>query len=324
MDRVEITYTDAAGKKRGVVRAFTEDLAYGEDENDFEIRTGEETYLILHGFAYIDGTEWGGVVDGFGIDTTGDTPENVWTGRTWHGILSRSVVMPEGDHYTMTGDAHSAINALLERQGLQQYFYAPGKAGVELSYQVARFADAWTALRGALASIGMRPEMVRADGIVRIKAVPTVEITESATGTVSINTRPVNHLVCAGGGEMEERVIVHLYMDESGDVSQTQSLFGLDEITELYSYTNADADKMIEDGTEKLKDYYTDRASADLSTPEIGGLHVGDTFTMRNKAGFRISAPVSKEVVTVSSDEAPDVSYTLGDVIAISIGGQNA
>lgn len=314
MDRIELTFTDADGRKVGVKRSFSIDVDYGPDgSNDFEVALAEGDSLPLHGFAYIDGTEYGGIVDRRGFDTTGDVPVSRWGGRSWHGILSHSVVMPTGEHYTMSGDANAAIGELIAAQGLDGVFCAASyKSGFTLNHQVDRFADAYSAILGALSGVGARLSVRRTGPLTELSAVPAV--TEYRyDGSALLNTRPVNHLVCGGSGEGVGRLVVHLYADESGSVSRTQTLFGVDEVAEFYDYASADEAKLIEDGTERLTGYYADRMESDVQEPEGPDLNVGDSVVLTNHAaGFMQTEVVSEVTATISSDGGIAVSYTLG------------
>ena len=53
MDRLELVYADQTGRRLGVKRAFAFDLAYGADENDFEIELAKTDSLPLHGYVWI-------------------------------------------------------------------------------------------------------------------------------------------------------------------------------------------------------------------------------------------------------------------------------
>lgn len=320
MGALELTYTDADGARVGVKRAFSLDLACGDEENDFELRLAETDSVPLHGLVYVEGTDMGGVVDGWGANASGKVPVSTWTGRTWTGILAASVVMPGDGHYVMDGEANAAIAALVERQGLGGVFSAPtAPSGIDIdSYQVARFADVYSAIRGALASAGARLEVERRGGTTWLSAVParTVRLTGrgSASYVLSQDTRPVNHLVCGGEGQGAERVVVHLYADEGGNVSRTQTLTGLDEVTEFYDYASADEAQLVESGTETLRQYQ--QAARQLALNELsaaGDVAVGDVAEFLVAAtGQRMAAEVTGKVVSVAASAAPTVTYRTG------------
>lgn len=326
--RVELSYTDADGVRQGVKRAFSISCTVGDTDNDFVIKLPLTDSLPLHGFAYVDGTEWGGVVDGCGVDATGDVPVSTWTGRTWSGILSHSIVMPDGDHYNMSGEANAAIAALLKRQGLDGVFFADVRSsGIDLgTYQVERFSDAYSAMRAALASVGACLKVERRGGSTMLSAVAARDLAESDRGTgsyrLSTNTRTTNHLVCTGEGELSNRTVVHLYADEDGNVSQTQTLFGLDEVAEQYDYNNADADQLVEDGTKKLKELQDGSNTGDVTAPTVADPRVGDYVSFDvPQAGYSLRAPVSTVNSEVGTASALTISLELGDVMPVKMSG---
>ena len=323
MERTELTYTDADFARVGVLRAFALDLAYGVDENDFRLEVAQGVELPIHGLAYVDGTEWGGVIDGSGDDATGDVPLAVYTGRTWSGILANSVVVPDGDYYTVQGEAHAAIQALIERQGLEDVFAAPDSpSGFALDYQAKRFADAWSTLLDALEASGARPKIERKYGKTWISAVASRQVPMTSRGLVKYSTerneRPVNHLVCAGEGELSQRVVVHLYADADGEVSRTQTFFGADEVSALYDYSSADEDELVEQGTKRLEELFA--ASKKVSVSDVSsasGLAIGDSVSFATSRGT-VVAPVNKIVASVASTSTPSVTYGIGAVNAVS------
>ena len=323
MERVELTYTDAGFARVGVLRKFTLDLAYGADENDFRLEVSKGTRLPVNGLAYVDGTEWGGVIDGYGDDATGDVPKTVYQGRTWHGILANSIVVPEGDHYDVSGEAHSAIAALIARQGLGGIFAVPDDpSGFDLDYQAERFDSAWGVLLSALAASGARPRFERRLGKTYISAEAMRNVDLTGRGSVSYsaasNTRPVNHLVCAGEGDLSQRLVIHLYADANGNVSRSQTFFGADEVAALYDYSNATEDELVAEGTKHLKDLLAAANSVSLSQVEnIDGLALGDSVSFETDTG-QVIAPVNKVQVNVTSTSTPRVTYGIGAVNAVS------
>lgn len=314
---MELTHTDQDGRRVGVIRSFSIDLAYGQDENDLLIKLPIGQAVDVHGYAYIDGTEWGGVVDGEGVES-GDDNSGVmrtYSGRTWHGIIAGRVVVPDGDHYVMEGEANAAIRALLDHVGLGDPFAVQGgDSGLELSYTVPRFADAYTAIRGALASAGARLDVVRRGGRTWLSAVPASVISMTGRGSVrfsaSSNGRPVNHLVCAGQGELSDRVVVHLYADDRGVVSREQSLFGVDEVAALYDSNNSDESQLVEDGTKRLEEIYDAASVVSLDLPDGIEAHVGDRFSFIDlESGTRADAGIGKVVLSIGGSGVKSVSY---------------
>lgn len=93
-------------------------------------------------------------------------------------------------------------------------------------------------------------------GYVQVRAVPIVDYSseyefsndQNMNFTMDDNKRGVNHLVCLGKGELKDRLVIHLYVDEKGNVGQTQYYRGIDEIEETYPVTNISVNSKQLDG----------------------------------------------------------------------------
>lgn len=311
--------TDENRNDVAALEDFILDLEYGSGDNDFEA-TLPAGSPVLHGgeLIYIDGTPYGGIVDEKEVETGSD--QNTYTGRTWHGVLAgRVVVPPQGsDRYSMEGEANSCIRAYIGHLGLGDVFSAPMEdSGIELDYQMERFCDGWSGLFSALKASGARPNISYESGYAVLSAVPARNYgNEVDSDLVSFAVkkvhRCVNHLVCAGAGEGQNRVVVHFYADEDGNVSETQSLFGVDQIDAFYDYTNADEATLKEEGRKKLEELQTG-GEVDVDVPAgTYPFEVGDTITGRdNRHGVTVTAEVSRKIVKVS-DGSETVDYDVG------------
>lgn len=90
---MDLIYTNAAREDQGVLHDYEFDLAFGADENNFECTVQIESHCMEAGsFLYIEGTEYGGIVDSVEVNTEQKTV--TYSGRTWHGILESSVIQP--------------------------------------------------------------------------------------------------------------------------------------------------------------------------------------------------------------------------------------
>lgn len=320
-----LIYTDSAHVDAGAIQTFEMDLAFGADEQDFEIAFPSPT-LSGGELLYIDGTEYGGVVD---VITQSTETENViYKGRTWHGMLAGKIVKPpaNADYYTLSGDANTCIASLLTKVGLTDVLTArSASAGISVNYQFERFCNAYDGLLKMLASADAVLRIERHDGITELWAEPRVTIADEADSdlmdfAITDSVRVPNHLVCAGEGELQDRVVVDLYADRSGNVSQTQTLTGVDEIAVLYNYNNADATELIAEGTKELQSYQLG-GGADLQVNNKGDWHVGDSIQVRdNRTGLVITSTINKKIVKVK-DGIMSVDYEVGVASAQSYGG---
>ncbi|MDD7203731.1 MAG: hypothetical protein PUH18_05235, partial [Coriobacteriaceae bacterium] len=269
-------------------------------------------------FAYIDGGEYGGVVDEASYDAGRDSAGTVTCkGRTWHGILAGKRLLPDsGSGYlSVDGKAGEVLASLVGRMGLSGLFSAaPDDTAV--SYTFERFCDGYSGLKAMAEANGRKVAMRLRGGKVELSLQPAVDYANKVDSdlldfTLTSVHRCVNHLVCAGTGELEDRAVVHFYADAAGNVSHTQSLFGVDEIAALYDYSNADEEKLEEEGRKKLQEYQT-QGSVEVEAHDDIDVDVGDVISARDNAhGRTVTATVAKKIVKVSRGVAT-YSYEVG------------
>lgn len=308
----DTSFTDVAA-----IESFDMDLAYGLDEQDFEISF--ESPLLTGGeLLYIDGTAYGGIVDV--VETQSNSTITTYRGRTWHGILSGKIIAPayNQDYVTVSGEANVCIGQIIQRVGLSGLMSVSGaSSGIQItSYQFARFVNAYDGLVSMLAASGAKLVMKRQNGTVELSAAPITVIANEVDSdilafTQSVNHRVPNHLVCAGEGELSERVRLDLYADAQGNVSETQTYFGVDEIAVFYDYTGADLAQLRADGTKTLKDLQT-QGNIEADVEGVGEWDVGDVLTATdNRIGRSVTAQIVKKVVKVSKGNL-STSYEVG------------
>lgn len=314
---VAVVFDSALGNVRELAD-FTLDLAFGSDENalKLEARAGEAPEEGQ--FVFIDGTEYGGVVDQASYEAGREASGSILCrGRTWHGILAGKRLLPDsGSGYlSVSGKAGDALASLIERMGLSGLFSAAADDSM-VSYTFERFADGYSGLKAMAKANGRKVAMRRKGGKVEISLPPAVDYANKVDSdlldfTFTSVYRCVNHLVCAGTGELENRAVVHFYADAAGNVSHTQSLFGVDEISALYDYSNADEEKLEEEGKKKLKEYQT-QGSVEVEAHDDIDVDVGDVISARDNAhGRTVTATVVKKIVQVSRGVAT-YSYEVG------------
>ena len=300
------------------IEEFELDIAFGSDENalKLEARAGEAPEEGQ--FVFIDGTEYGGVIDQASYEAGREASGSILCrGRTWHGILAGKRLLPDsGSGYlSVSGKAGDALASLIERMGLSGLFSAASD-DTAVSYTFDRFVDGYSGLKAMAKANGRKVAMRRKGGKVEISLPPAVDYANKVDSdlldfTLTSVYRCVNHLVCAGTGELENRAVVHFYADAAGNVSHTQSLFGVDEISALYDYSNADEEKLEEEGKKKLQGYQT-QGSVEVEAHDDIDVDVGDVISARDNAhGRTVTATVAKKIVKVSRGVAT-YSYEVG------------
>ena len=297
---------------------FELDLAFGSDENAFELTCAEGLAPAEGQLVFVDGSEYGGVVDEASYEAGREATGTVTCkGRTWHGVLAGKRLLPDsGSGYlSVSGKAGDVLASLIGRMGLDALFYAAADDS-QVSHTFDRFTDGYSGLKALAKANGRKLAMRRKGGKVEISLPPAVDYASKVDSdlldfTLTSVHRCVNHLVCAGTGELEDRAVVHFYADAAGNVSHTQTLFGVDEITALYDYSNADEEKLEEEGKKKLQEYQT-QGSVEVDAHDDIDVDVGDVISARDNAhGRTVTATVAKKIVKVSRGVAT-YSYEVG------------
>lgn len=304
-----IVIADETGKALREIVDYSLEVAFGEDENKITLTADADVMPPENGFAYIEGTEYGGTIDQITSGTTTETLSA--SGRSWHGVLAGKRLVPDSgkSHITVSGQIATVLQSLINRMGLNDLFEAPASESDTVSissYQFERFVDGYTGIKAMLTANGLKLKMRCAEGKVLIGARAVVDYGSKVDSDLldfdlTKITRRTNHLVCGGTGENENRAVVHFYADKNGKVSKTQSLFGVDEIAAFYDYSNADEDKLEEEGKKKLEELQGD-GTVDVDVDEDIDVDIGDVVSARNnKTNKVVSATITKKIVKVSN-----------------------
>lgn len=309
---MDLIYANSSREDIGVIPDYDFDLAFGSDENDFELTVSRNDHCCEAGYyIYIDGTEYGGIVDAITSDTV---TENVtYSGRTWHGILNSKILCPDtGENYlTVSGDANTILGTLLSRMGLTSLFSASAApSGINVSgYQFARYVSGYDGIRQMLKGVSAKLRVAYSGGSVVLSAAPIVDYTQDGLDSdqlalkVKKTANKVNHLICLGAGELADRIVVHLYADASGNISQTQTFTGTAEYTAVYDYSNAeDTAELIKGGTERLKELLQ-RDDLTVDVNEVDDPYdVGDIVGASDDVtGVTIAVPITKKIIRVQN-----------------------
>lgn len=308
----------------GVLLDYEMDLAFGKDENNFECRIQSGTHCCNAGFyLYMEGTEYGGIIDGIKSDT--ELGEVTYQGRTWHGLLNSKVIEPaSGSAYlVLSGEANAVIASILEALSLSDLFEASSaSSGLTVSnYKMNRYIAGYDGIKKMLNTVGAKLNFSFEDGKVILSAVPKHDYTQDEefdsdqiAFRVKKNYKTVNHLVCLGSGELTNRMVVHLFADASGNISRTQTQFGMDEYAAVYDYSAVESEEeLISSGTEKLKSLWgQDELSVDLDdTSDTYGL--GDIVgAYDNITKISAAAEITKKIVTIKNGQIT-ISYEVGE-----------
>lgn len=310
---VELIITDSNHVDARSAVDYTLDCAWGKEENDFELVMSGASTIDAGAYIYVDGSECGGVVDAMEDQLTAGVSTLTYSGRTWHGVLANKILEPDRgrDYLTVSGTASTVIGSLISRVGLDGVFDAVDSptAGAQTikSYRFDRYTDCYTGLRRMCEASGLKLRLAYASGRVNIWAEPVAHYGDSIDSDLidfdaTRTWRKPNHLIGLGKGDLAARVVVHWYADAKGNVSQTQSLRGVDEITQVYDYSNAETAELNTKTKEKLQDLQSE-GDVRVTVRDDANVvfDVGDTVTARdNLTGITVNASIVKKIVKVS------------------------
>lgn len=314
--------TDTAFSDVGKVPIFTMEMAFGDEENDFELTVPYSTELAKNTLVYVPETEWGGLIREDAVIREDGLTFRRYKGPTWHGLLSQRVVRPDPgeSHLRLTGAAGNIIQSLIERCRLADIFVSGECGGAVIDVTLDRYCTLYEALRKALLAAGCVLTIQRdPDGLTRLGATSRPVLIDDAAGSRFgfrlERLHPVNHLVCLGKGEMVDRPVIDVYADSNGDVSQTQSIFGVDEIEEPYDDSTAEQEALLEDGLKHLKELQ-EFAHVEIILPAGDDYIIDSVVGIADaKTGLEATASICKAVVEFDDVKPPEVTYTLTDAV---------
>lgn len=313
----EFIVANKFGEEFGYAREDIEmDMDLG-DTNDFElsINTDEwdkEKYWFGNRI-FIPNTEYGGLIEDVNVITSNKTIK--LRGYTWRGLLTQKVVEPPSgsDHLILSGELNSILRELIgERFGA--LFVVPDiDSGIEAkNWQVDRYVTLYDAITKLLESKSCRLKIEYHEphdneyGYVTIQVAPVVDYSDeleySQDSRVDFQVRDyrrgINHLICAGTGQNEERIVLHLYVQEDGSIGKSQYYFGLDERAAVYDFSNADAEKLEEDGIKRLRELQNYK-SIEVAVDDID-LEIGDIIGgYESITGTELKKPVAGKILKI-------------------------
>ena len=272
---MDMIYANTNRQDIGVIDDFKLDLAYGADENNFQLEMSlnrhccEEGYLVYiesENAGMVEGSEYGGVVDEIEVDT--EQNKVIYTGRTWHGIMAEAIIVPSKgqDYFQINGECNNAIRALIRHVNLDNLFEVSTENSGIIIYDISKFrySNLYDSIRNMLFGAGAKLKIEYKKGKLLLSAVPYVDYSQNEEWDASQigfkikkNYKPINHIICLGNGELKERHVIHLFADEYGEIqpykttenpvkdadyildTRNQKMFGIDERTTVLDYPSA-------------------------------------------------------------------------------------
>lgn len=316
---MDVTYTDVNKIEQGVLQNFEIDFDT-TSMKDFQITTGINNN-VLQGSAYwyIEGTEYGGKVDKTKILT--ETREIQYTGRNARGLLaSKYVKPPSGKNYLILSGTMQEVVTQLIRSADYSDLFVMDKSDIKVTnYKFDRYIKLYDAIVKLFATYHKIPKFTFKCGKIHISTYEAVDYSDSneytqddLRFTITKSFSDVNHLICLGKGELKERMVIHLYADKDGNVSTTQTIFGEDEVEEVYENTNAESyDELLKEGTDKLKEL-KNKDAFEVTVPNTE-LRIGDIIGgIETITGTYVAREIVNTIVKIN-DNRIEVEYKVGE-----------
>ena len=261
---MELIYTDNQMTELGDIKDFEFDLAYGKDENDFEIKTPENEMQQGY-YWYVKDTNYGGVVDE--IEGTTNAYEVTYRGRSFQGILasysawqlkSNWYMTVNDDTIYLSGTPYDITVGIIEQLGIDIKVEQPTSEQSVITETVDRSLDIYQLMRYAFEKNSYKINLYF-DGGIRLDVTGAIDYASDSYFDVTrfrvkVNKKDVpNHLIGVFKRDEDLNIIKHLYADEKGII---QPYFALDEGHEIpvhdLEYERIPDQKVIEGLNERV------------------------------------------------------------------------
>lgn len=305
--------------------------------NDFQITFGAASWsddiLSSADYWYADGYgEVGGRI-GSVKSITGKKQVQLM-GYTWRGLLDKHIISPDSgeDYKVVSGEANAVLKELIEPCFGGLYVVSSEASAFTISkHQFKRYETLLSGVVSMLYDVGAKLDIQYVPGkysastfqpgYVLISAVPIVdysnEIEFSQDGKIDFTAQDyrmgVNHLICLGKGELKDRQVIHLYSDQDGNISETQSFFGADEIAEVYDYSSAESLADLKSyGIQRAKELSNYKA-LQISLNEVQA-QIGDIVGGQEQiTGITLKKQIAEIIVKVDSKGKLSITHKVGD-----------
>lgn len=273
--------------------------------------------LTFSSLIYILGTEYGGIIGEVLTDTTLDYVE--LKGLTWRGRLAKKIIQPPigSDYKTVSGELNTVMKSLIAPEFNGLFVVSQEDTGISVSnYQFDRYCTLLDGLTKMLKSKGCRLKLsFRREqgepGYLFIEAVPIVDYSNrielsrdcKLNYTMDDKRDGVNHLIVTGKGELQDRNVLHLYVQKNGSIGKTQYYTGLQEIVEVYENTSTETDELEETSRKKLQELMNKKTfKMDVAALDID-VNIGDIVGGRDYlTGMYMAKPVENIIYELIND----------------------
>lgn len=285
--------------------------------NDFKLETNLISKLEFYAI-YLPGTELGGILNT--DKSTNIIDLHVLNGLSWRGQLTRHIVEPPTgqDYKVVSGDLTTILTSLIA--DLSPIYYVDGEltGKTVTNYKINRYVNLLDAIDRLLNDNGYRLsiDVVKAASgqpiRIKLKAIEQTVLQGVYNNDLYIpmeylkDNSGYNHIIAAGRGELKDREIVNLYVDQDGNISTTKYYTGIEESTYFYDYSSVESlEELEKEAATKLKELQNKKvlkiSSNNTNDKRLINLEIGDVIKCVFPGGDIIDAPVIKKIYTVEN-----------------------
>lgn len=307
------------------------DLSYESDNKD-GVNDGElivDDKSIEYGYyIFCPGTEYGGRI--LDLKRKTSSTSKTWYFDTWRRMLGQSIIEPpEGEAYYLieSTDANMMLKAVFAGR-FEEFFVVPEYlSGIEVSGQFDRYTTVLDGITKLLKAHGAKIKVTAVQGgpgeqfYIQVEAIPIIDYSEeieySQDNRVNLTLRDkrrgINHLICLGSGELTERMVRHLFVQEDGSIGNVQHYFGIDERVAVHDYPNAeDENELLESGKEKLESLRNYK-KMDMTVNDLD-LYIGDIVAGRDReTGMYLAQRIVNKVLKIKKGKETITYKVKGD-----------
>lgn len=329
---MDLIYTDDEYTEIGYLKNCNLDMELGlvslsNARNDFTITMSVDLLpeeLRQGSLIYEVGSEYGGLVNGIGVNTS--TNRATVYGTAWRGMLAQKIIQPPAGkaYYQARGEANSVLSSLVDNEFDELIIADNCDSNIAVNRDF-RYTNLLESLEKMLTDRNARLSIRTAYADKRIKvyisAVPVADYSRQIELNndygIALDAKKIengaNHVICLGKGELTERTVINLYRLANGTITMDSSdaIKGKNERTVVYDYSSAETeDDLIEGGRKKLQEQSNEES---LSMKISEKVEIGDIVGARERiTDIYMCKPVTQKIIKGYIDHV-SFDYKVGD-----------
>lgn len=313
---MDLIVADAQLQDIEILKNYTADIEIGASDNSFDIcipRSDYAEHYAPGNVLYIPETEFGGIIGEIKTETSSDTMH--LCGTTWRGMLGKKIIEPDSGstEKTVSGDLSTIIQNLVSNQFGNLFHINTEPTGVVLSnYKIIGYSTMLEAFQLMLKSVDYKLKFIYsqqegAGSFIELSAVPVEDYSNEIelSSDYQINftfdsvSNGINHLIVINP-ETQERL--DLFADENGNIGDSQSYFGEDEIEEKFESSESDANAFRQAGIDRLKEVMNRKTfSMDVESLNLD-VDIGDIVGGRDYiTGLSLKKPIVSKILKIEN-----------------------